>query len=277
MARRNFKVYFARTKVGAAATPMSALLPPSLIAAGGKHLPILDVLGERFQIRNLKLIGTVWQGAFVRLRDDAPMYLDHQIDEERELQIGDGNSVIEKCCFLYRIDNNVLIWQYSRVTGSLDRMVAYLTGIFGAQTSLPFINDNEKLEDKLKKNLYEIELSYERPPALPPGVGVWSQRAFQIARETHAAVAVFTLRADRSSHLGSQAADFVREAAGFGFNKVKLRAESNERLADVLLAPIKETFTIDVTGKYAPEAIVFQELGSAYDRRQAQMPASPSP
>lgn len=271
MAVKNYSVHFAQPSTGQGRPPFCDLLQLAF-DAHGQHLPAIVIEGERFQVRSLELVGTVWKAAFARLRNDAPNYV-NVANEEQELQLEEGASVIEKCFFLYRSQSNVLVWQYQKTAGGLGKAQVYLSTVFGQVISLPQLMNNEELEKILAHNVYELDFAYARPPALPADISQWSRRAFDIMGDVHAAFAKFTLRAERGGSLGNAAKAVVRTMIGGGeFKKVKVRLTSDTDAVKLFLAPIRDEFTIEVPGRYAPSALVFQGLEQAYDRQQHLIP-----
>lgn len=68
MKTRAYKVRFARPVVGDGGVALGVSLA-ALHASHSPHLPALDLGSERFQVRDLHLVGRVWKGTFGRLRD----------------------------------------------------------------------------------------------------------------------------------------------------------------------------------------------------------------
>ena len=112
MPKRKYQVRFSRPVVGEKATPLSGILG-ELHLAHGAHLLALDLSGERYQVRDLQKVGRVWKGTFGKLRDDAP-HLVNSDNEEKELDLDDGDRLLEKCHFLYRELGNLLVWQLNK-------------------------------------------------------------------------------------------------------------------------------------------------------------------
>ncbi|MDO9277659.1 MAG: hypothetical protein Q7U05_03730 [Polaromonas sp.] len=271
MALKKFSVYFARPANKAEGTTFAELLQ-NAFNLHGEHLPSANVEGERYQIRSLQKVGTVWLGTFARLRDDAPNYVNGQ-NVEQEIQLEDGAAVIEKCYFQYRTLNEVVVWQLQKTAGSLNRAQIYLSEVLGQPIFLPQLMNNEELENLLANNVYEIDFAYARPPALPDGVSQWSRRAFDIMSDVHAAFAKFTLRADRGGFLANASKDIVRTmSGGNGFKKIKIRLTSDSDPVKLFLAPLRDEFTIEFLGRYAPAALVYQGLEDAYVRQEPFIP-----
>lgn len=273
MAQRTYTVYFAKTLTGEGGEPLSAHMDAAF-AQYGEHLPSTVVENERFQVRSLSKVGSVWKGTFAKLRDDTPHYVDH-LNEERELALADGASIIEKCQFLYREHGNNLIWQVSMHAGSLSKASAYLSAVLNRVVLLPQVQNTEQLEEILNHDLYEIDFQYAQPPGLPEGVSRWSQRAFDIAGGIGAAYARFTLRARRGQTLAQGAKDYVREMIGQKqYKRVRVRISDGSEVVKLFLAPLKEQFTIEVDGRYPNRNLVFQGLEDAYGRQQDNIVAN---
>ncbi|WP_304305865.1 DUF6731 family protein [Pseudacidovorax intermedius] len=267
MTQRTISVYFSKTVIGPQGETLSAHLA-QLIALHGTNLPVAVVEGDRFQMRGLELVGTVWKGTFAKLREDTPHVIDQE-DQEGELQLAEGSSIIEKCLFLYRQTHNVLVWQVSMTAGGLSRAAAYLSQTLGQPVLLPQIQNTAQLEELLNADIYEIDFQYAQPPNLPPGASMWSQRAFDILGSTGASYARFTMRAKRGSHLSQDVKEGVAEMVGAKkFRRVRVKLNASDDPIKLFLAPLKEQFTIEVIGRYPRSDLVFQGLEDAYGRQQ---------
>lgn len=137
MAKKTYQVRFARPVVGSNGAPLASLLT-RLHAQHGEHLPARDFGGDRYQVRDLVKVGTVWKGTFGKLRDDAP-HLVNGADEEKELDLEDGDRLLEKCHYLYREQGNLLVWQLNRSSGGMSRFEDYLGALHDEPVLVPLI------------------------------------------------------------------------------------------------------------------------------------------
>jgi hypothetical protein len=124
--------------------------------------------GEKYQMRDLQHVGAVLKGSFVKLRDDAPHVVAAD-DQEHELDLEEGDHLIEKCHFLLREIGNVLVWQANRSSGGLTRAQDYLSSLFDELVALPMVMNDAELDQVLNGNLYELDFAYDRPAAMSPG------------------------------------------------------------------------------------------------------------
>ena len=147
MALKSFKVFFTRTSVGVDGVALAAVIQTA-VSQHGLNLPIIDLSGEKFQIRGMARVGSVWKGTFVKLRDDAPHVVAAD-DQERELNLEDGDHLIEKCHFIYRERGNVLVWQANRSAGGLSRVEDYLSALLAQVVTLPPVMNDAEIEQVL--------------------------------------------------------------------------------------------------------------------------------
>lgn len=271
MAFKNFKVYFARTSVGTKGISLTPLLR-SAVDKHGPNLPVITVSNELFQFRDLQRVGTVWSGTFGKLRDDAPNIVAAN-GNEKELDLEEGDHLLEKCHFLYRERENLFIWQANRTAGGFSRVQAYLSELFEMMVALPQIMNDAELEKVLAGQLYEIDFSYDRPMVLPGNSPIWNQAAFEIMDRVDAAHAKFSLRAPRKGGLAEAAKNMVRQLMHApGTEKVRVRLTDESEPYELFMAPLKDTIRVELQGRYPRAHDVFQELETAYDRQRAYIP-----
>lgn len=267
MTFKDYKVYFARSAMGKSGRPVAQALAISF-SEHGMHLPALNVAGEMFQMRDLQRVGRVWTGAFVKLRDDTP----HVVTaggEEQELDLQEGDRIIEKCYFLYREKSNVFVWQTNRASGGLTRAQDYLSHLFHEVVALPYVMNDEELEQKLSGQLYEIEFGYDRPLNLDNQAPRWNKNAFDMMSRVDAAYAKFTLRAPRRGGLLDGAKNMVRELVDSnGIKKVRIKMTDDSDPIELFMAPLKDTIRVEVMGRYPLPETVFEALEESYTRNR---------
>lgn len=268
---KTFKVFFARTAVGREGTALAPRLADA-IGQHGANLPVLDLSGEKHQVRDLRRTGTVWAGTFVKLRDDAPHVVAAN-DQEHELDLEDGDHLIEKCHFLLRERGNVLIWQANRSAGGLSRAQEYFSALLEELVALPYVMNDAELEEVLNGQLYELDFAYDRPPAIAGQAPRWNQNAFDMMANIDAAHAKFTLRAPRNGSLAERTKQMVRQMLGTpGTGKVRVKLTEDKELIELFMAPLKDGIRVEMFGRYPRANDVFAELESAFDRQRNNIP-----
>ena len=271
MSFKVFTVFFARTSVG----PDGVALSPHLTASMQEHganLPVLDLSGDKFQMRDLRKVGAVLKGTFVKLRDDAPHVLAAN-NQERERDLDDGDHLIEKCHFLLRERGNVVIWQANRSAGGLTRAQEYLSALLDQVVALPLVMNDAEIDQVLNGNLYELDFAYDRPAAIPGQAPSWNQNAFDMMAGVDAAHAKFTLRAPRNGSLSDRVKQMVREVVGApGTGKVRVKLTEDKELVELFMAPLKDSIRVEMFGRYPAAASVYQELEEAFDRQREFIP-----
>lgn len=277
MKKKHFKVYFVRPSVGRKGATLKELIA-SLSKENGRHLPTEDIQNDKYQIRDLERVGKVWKGVFAKLRDEAPHIVGAD-NTESAIPLGEDDHILEKCFFLYREESNVLVWQYHKSAGGLSRAADYLSATAGEVVTLPYIQDSDKLEDVLRKPIYEIEFDYarssgERPASGPPS---WDQAQFDTMAHLDAAKAKFMVRAPRSGRLSAdRAKQFLLGLVGRpGTGKVRIRLTGEENPIDLFLSPVHDKIEIELSGSYPDAADVFAGLEKAYDRQRDRITLTP--
>jgi hypothetical protein len=274
MTSRTFQVRFTRTSVQTAETAQT-LAQPLLAIAGtnGENLPEREIDGHHWQIRELVLIGTVWKGAFARLRDDAPHVVDIA-NTEHELELEEGDRIVDKVYFLYYSARDALVWQYNQTVCGLTKFENYLQLVLGAIVELPSVIDAGLAEAALDRNIHELQFTYARPTVLPEGTPSWKQDAFDLMSSVHGAVGKFVIRAKRSESLGGNIRDTLLDAlASNHVKRVKIKfTDEPGQLYDLVVAPIKDQITVPMAGRYPVKARVFEELADAYERQVDRIP-----
>jgi len=241
-------------------------------------LPIADIQNDKYQIRDLEKVGRVWKGAFAKLRDEAPHIVSAD-NTESAIPLGEDDHILEKCFFLYREESNVLIWQYHKSAGGISRAADYLSKAAGEMITLPYIQDIDKLEDALRKPIYEIEFDYARPPGEQPSAGppVWDQAQFDAMAHLDAAKARFMVRAPRRGRLSAERAkQYLLGLLGRpGTDKVRIRLTGEENPIDLFLSPVHDKIELELVGSYPDAGDVFVGLENAYDRQRDRITLMP--
>ncbi|MEX8519049.1 MAG: DUF6731 family protein [Leptothrix sp. (in: b-proteobacteria)] len=273
---KDYKVYFARTKQGKKGIPISTALRAA-VQTHGTNLPALDISNEWYQIRNLVRTGTVWQGVFAKLRPDPPHIVNSINQVEREIDLQHGDHIVEKCYFIFRERKNVMIWQVNRQAGSLHWAEKYLSRIFNEVVMLPLVMNEAELQRVLARDLYEIWYTYDRRTSNLSNPPVWTQGEFDMLKRVDAAHAAVKLRAERGGRLASAAKDLVRGliASDSSAKKVRVRLTDESEFIELFSAPLRDSITVPIEGRYPLARAVYEELEHAYDRHRADIAEQP--
>lgn len=270
---KTFKVNFAVPTVGDPGRPLQRTLA-DLHNQFGEHWPPADVEGTRYRIRDLAPVGRVWQGTFARLVDDVPHIVDLQ-DQEHEIDLEPGDHIIDKCHFLYRADINVLVLQVNKAAGGITRLAQYLSHVAALFVDITLVQNIDRLGRVMQGQVYEIDIAFARPGALPPDMDPWSQIAFDMMNDAHAAHARFNLRSPRGGSMAERTKRYIRQlAGGAAVKKLKVRLTEETDLIDVVLAPLKDRIRVEMEGRYPVQRQVYEELEGAYDRNRENLRAA---
>jgi hypothetical protein len=268
---KTFKILFARTSVGTDGAPLSTALRAS--RALGPNWPMKRSGGAAYQLRDLQLVGRVWRGTFAHLRDDAPNVVG-RANNERELDLEPDDHLIDKCHFLYREIDDVLVWQVNRMAGGFAAAERYLSDTLERVVTLPMLVNAGRLQEVLAGDLYEIHFAYARPADFDNMASPrWAQDAMDMINNIDAARAKFMLRGARGDRLGQRAKMMISELVSeHGVSKIKVRLTDETDMIDIITAPLKDSFRIELIGRYPPANQVYSELEAAYDRQRESIP-----
>lgn len=270
MKKHKYQVRFARPLAGRRGQALGVALAP-LHQRHGAHLPAHDAGGERYQVRDLRKVGRVWQGTFGKLRDDAP-HLVTATNEERELALDDGDRLLEKCHFLYREVGNLLVWQFNRASGGMSRFEVYMSHLWGEPVLVPVISNTGRIEEILSRSIYEVSWSFDRPQSLDGAAPRWNQAQFDTMKQMDAGHAKFDFRAQRGGQLSAAVKDMVRQALGLpGVEKIRVRLTDESDPIELFAAPLKDKIEVMQSGRYPAAADVFTALEEAYDRHRSYL------
>lgn len=271
MATKEYKVLFARTSMGQNGDPITQALR-GLFQAHGAHFPIHQLMGEKYQLRGLRLVGTVWTGCFVKLRDDAPHVVD-SLGDEHQLNLDAGSHIIEKCHLMYREQNNVLVWQVNRSAAGLTRLEQYLSAVMSQAVLLPLVMNEAELQRMLDGQVYEVDFVFDRPQQLGDGAPQWSRQAFDMMSSVDAAHAKFSFRAERAGWLSDPVKHAVQEMRNMlGIGRLKVRLTDDTDPIELFLAPLRDTIQVPLLLRYPNESDVFTGLEEAYTRNAGSIP-----
>lgn len=281
---KSYSVRFANTNIGADANNQDQLrdiLGAQVARVGqadgvGHHLPAVEMEGEHFQVRGLVRVGRFWRGSFARLRDEAPHVIGNT-NIEREIDLEDGDRILEKTYFLYYEDTDILVFQMSRNVGYLTRFAHYWSRLLGGTyVDFPPIIDALRLQEILNAGIREVNFTYSRAAGVQDGGPRWTQRAMEMLRPVHGALGKFTLRAPRGGVLGGTIGDLVRWAAHGGeVEKARVLLQDEKDPIDLFLAPVKVRIDVRMNGRYPDERSAIEQLGEAYGENVHRFPDRP--
>lgn len=281
---KSYSVRFANSNIGADPQHQRQLrdVLPDLLAPLGQrrgspvHLNAVTMEGDFYQVRDLVQVGQVWKGCFAKLRDEAP-HIISSANVERQIQLDEGDRILEKSFFLYYENTDILVFQLSRNVGFLTRFANYWSALLSrVYVDFPAAVDANTWSELLRAGVREINFTYSRPPGNSNGGPSWTQRAMSMLQPVHGAVGKFTLRAPRGAILGGHIGDLLRWAATGGeVQRAKVLLQDETDPIDLFLAPIKVRIAIDMNGAYPDERSAYQQLADVYGSQSPRLPKRP--
>lgn len=264
--KKTSPVYFYGSNVGAReGSPLGPYLQ-RLHREHGAHLPPVPLSAGLFQVRDLASSGrTTWRGTFAHLRDDAPHIVVDGV--ERRLRVGDDTRFVEKCHFMYFGRANVMAWQFVKGIGTNSRLQDYLSEVIGEAVLLPCRMNAPELDRVLRKEIKEIEFWYQRLGEPDTGAPEWSNRALRMLSSVGAGKAKFILQADRGERLAQVAKQYLMQMIqGTEFSKVKVKLTDEVDPIELFMAPVRDSLTCELIGRYPLPDDVFRGLFEAFNR-----------
>ncbi|MGL4768027.1 MAG: DUF6731 family protein [Formosimonas sp.] len=275
MKNKTYRVYFTRSSVeqNGVSVHLSEFLSP-LFDEQGTHFREIKLGSESdsYQIRDVVKTGRVWQAIFARLRLDAP-HIVNALNEEREIDLDEGERILDKCCFIYHEDTNVVIWQVQRNTAGLSKFENYMSELLGSVVYFPQVMNDSDISKALNGNLYELDFVYDRPVQIDGSAPKWNKHTFDTMSDIHAAHATFSFRAPRGGSLTQQAKTMIKGLVGAaGVEKIKVRLTDETEPIELFMAPLKDKITVAINGSYPASTDVFKELEASYERKKGSIP-----
>lgn len=271
MASKSYRVYFARTACGPEGTKLAPRLR-DLFDAHGRELPVQNVQGDFFQVRELVRTGLVWSGTFAKLRDDAPNVISPAGDE-REIDLEEGSWLIDKCFFLYRSRDDVLVLQYNRSIAGFSRFANYFSGLLDQVVTCQQVMNQDELNEVLERGIVELEYSYATPAVRDAQRPAWDQRTFDTMHTANAAKAKFSLRAPRGGFLSEVTKRWIRgmlqEQA---YDRIKVKVDDETDPIALFMAPLKGRIQVELQGRYPIPRAVLEGLEEQYQLHRGYIP-----
>lgn len=275
MANKNYTVYFAKIQIDKHKSKKFSEALSAANLAHGANFPARQIPGygnDFYQIRDLKLIGTTFTGVFGKLRHDAPHIVNSQ-DQESQLKLGNGDRLLEKCHFVYKSNHNALVWQVNRDAASLNRFSLYLSDVFQARIRANIVMNDAEIQKILSSDLYEISFTYARPDKISPGGPLWKQSAFNLMKDSGAALGKFLLRAERNTSLPQKTKNIVKAILGISdIEKIRVRLTDDSEPINLFTSPVKDKISVKSDGRYPVVSDLFQQLDVSYTRHKDSIP-----
>ena len=231
--------------------------------------------------------GVNGRGVLVRLRtDNRGLIANRSSDNFRDVDLNDGESLMEYFAFTYFDEFGVLVAQHNRDAGSHTRLAAYLSQLSGAPVHLEVILTKRALEIFRGMTQYtRADLKIAMPTDQSAIVSEQDSvlRATQLAHETGAASIAITLSMDRTKRpLNTGVVKETIDTLLRGGHKAQLerarirgRVESgdNIRTVDLINDRMQErvAVTLDQEGRGFQAVQYYSALEEAYSRRRDEI------
>lgn len=283
MSFKEFKVRFYRVNVYSAddIEPLDAAGMFSKLqstSTGGLCATVHDQL-QGFEVRDLRAhnSGTVYQGVFATIRDDAP-HIREALGGERVIPLQQDEGILEKNHFLYYRDQSVLVYQVNQRASHPTRFEFYLSTLAGAGHSVS-LDDMltrdawEKLNNGIVKE-FDVTFDAPRDPNAYDPADFTSENLRVIERSGAGSMRV-VLKASR----GRQGLlEWVKHTLhqlkqDRQVRKLQVKLDGETTPIDLFADVIREKITVAMDGRYPNSQRTFEALEAAKQRAQAAIDA----
>lgn len=257
-------------------------------AGDGEVCPVLSVRGSDYELKNLELTPSrnLLKGVFAKFRHDALPHAGVPNGAERELELNEGEGLIEKNHFVLHRRWNVLVWQRNGHAARIERFGDYLSDMLGDTVTFNPVLQPNAIQKLLRADLSvrKVQLKVARPTNLDlfprPNDGALSSHVAQLMANTNAMNIELNLRGDgRSSNhqrrfLSDRLKGAVHELFGsLPVEKAKVQLEDENGVQDVvdLIAQrisSKQIVEMDDDGRYPELRSMFVALAAAWDEQR---------
>lgn len=283
MAVKDFKVrfYVVNTR---SADDIQRLTVPGLFAqlhgrAVGGLCPPFNSNNLGYEIRELLSHnrGTVYQGIFATIRDDAPHIREAQ-GGERVIPLRDDEGILEKNHFIYYANQSVLAYQVNQRASHPTRFEDYLRAMAGAGHTVS-LDDMltrdawEKLRNGVVKE-FDVTFDAPRDPNAYDPTDFTAENMDTLDRSGASSMRV-QLKASRG-HQGLR--QWVKQTArqlmrDDQVRKLQVKLDGEDSPIDMFADVIREKITVEMKGRYPNTRRTFEELEAAKRRAQAAIDA----
>lgn len=273
MAEKTYKVFFYTTSFGLNGETLRGAfdqLKGSLSQNG--HLPHQDIEGHTFQLRDLThdLSKGGWKGVFGRLRSDAPNVITAD-DMENALPLSETDLLIEKSHFLYKPNEDLLIWQFNMDVGAINKFAAYLGNLLNSAVGLNIIMDLPNLQKVMSGVIKYYEIKVAAPKVPLSKIPSYSQAIFDLMKDAGGSSIKYRISAGRDT-LAEKVKRTIKDLLSQPTTEaLRVGLEGEQDPVDLLTDKIFARITVELKGHYPDPIDVFNSLDLAFYNNKDQL------
>ncbi|PTU71475.1 DUF6731 family protein [Chromobacterium haemolyticum] len=194
--------------------------------------------------------------------------------QERELEIKDDESTIERSHFLYYKKNHLLVWQENRSFGQVASLSGYLSEILG-QTIVfnPVLTTEATLQlllDRHKPRVIDFSVTAPSNPDRFDATG-FDGPTLRMMSDLGAMSGSFRVSANSRSMKGrfldaKKTMTLAKKLVSSGqATKVRLELDDISHPIDLLVDRLRDKIEVDMLGRYPVEVSVYEQLAKVKD------------
>ncbi|HDY98752.1 MAG TPA: hypothetical protein ENH72_09695 [Pseudomonas sabulinigri] len=234
-----------------------------------RALSLLDQ-GSDYQLRGVSLKDGKYSGHLVRFRDDRPIAGSRNHDEEKPVELAEGEEVIDKNHFAFYKKGSafVLAYQSTMEGGSAQALGRYLAGIADRQTTIMVADlvTEETLDALLQgKRVQYVEFKVAKPTAkkyMPDPEDTWTQQAIEFMDNSGATR--FQAKVVTYSPKKGLLTDIVPKlrllAESKQTKKLKIKVSDQSDPIDLFADRIKDKISVEMDNGVISSAVVHDEI-----------------
>lgn len=243
---------------------------------------IRDHAGYLFELRKLSREGSLIWGEFAKFRRDDLPHLGKPGGEEHQLDVAEGQGLIEKNFFCYRLEDDLLIYQVNNHGSRESQLAAYISDAIEATLVFnPVIQAESAGRLMSGGEVRELNLSFARPtsPEMYPDDD-FSDTMLDMMNSLGGSRVTLTIKGRKSAASNEErflnsrvvktlAAAFARESYT-SVARVDVSDNGVEHPIDLLADRIRSTQSVLMAGRYPVKRSIHEAINSAFaEKREA--------
>lgn len=243
--------------------------------------PAIALGTHHYNVRNLSTYnnGTSYSGVFAKLRSDDVPHIGKSLGDEREIDLGDDEGLIEKNHFIYYRKNELMIYQSNGHGSTISVFEKYFTHIGGEAVSFNPVLKFDAIQRMMIADLEprQIELSIARPtnPELYPNDD-WSKSTFELMNGVGGARMYMRISAPGRGASKEHLIDRVKYAASAlvesGCAKVaRITMDGMEHPIDLITDRLQARVEVEMNGRYPNTQSIFSQMRQAKEEFNGEL------
>lgn len=281
MATKSYKVGFYVGSVGADGLGGKVSTKLQEFFLSTDKAPVINEADLEYQIRDLVSLnkGSVFKGVFAKIRTSDIPHIGSSTGGEREIDLADGEGVIDKNHFLYYSSQELLVYQSNGNGSTIEAFGRYFTRVFDKTTTFNAVLKEDSMARLMNMNLQPkfIELSVARPtnPNFYPQ-DEWSKQFLELLASVGGYNASIRISGETIGRHKKPLLKKVKQSAmAFvenGYASVaRITMEEVEQPIDLIADRIVAKVSVSMNGRYPVTSEIYKELERAKSENQQEL------